>query len=121
VAVWQQHDGTHDNAWTNRYDAGLGSWGTAELLETVDTDARTPLAGMDDNGNTLVVWSQSQLQARHHLTVGGWQATAPIGGGDPLAMDVNGVGQAVVVSVRQTFNSTTPLFTDAVWAVNFTP
>src|SRR5512141_2873767 len=42
LAVWQQHDGTRYNLWSNRYTAGAG-WGGAALIETDNiSDATDP-------------------------------------------------------------------------------
>ena len=59
IAVWQQHDGTRNNIWSNRYTQGTG-WGTAELIETDNTwNAFFPQVGIDSNGNAVAVWRQS--------------------------------------------------------------
>ena len=59
IAVWSQSDGTRANIWANRYSPG-DEWSTAEPIETNDTgDALGPQLGMDDNGNAVAVWSQS--------------------------------------------------------------
>jgi hypothetical protein len=59
AAVWEQHDGTRYNIWSNRYVAGTG-WGTAELVETDNTgDAGRPQVAVDPNRNAVAVWRQS--------------------------------------------------------------
>jgi uncharacterized membrane-anchored protein len=59
VAVWQQHDGTRNNIWSNRYRAATGRWGTAELIETDAGDARNPQVAADSSGNAVAVWFQN--------------------------------------------------------------
>ena len=58
VAVWQQHDGTCFNIWSNRYTAATGRWGTAELIETDAWDAYDPQVAVDSSGNAVAVWFQ---------------------------------------------------------------
>jgi len=59
VAVWYQADGAgHDDIWGNCYIAGKG-WGTAELIETSTGDAENPQVAVDENGNAVAVWQQS--------------------------------------------------------------
>lgn len=62
TAVWQQHDGTRKNIWTNRQLAGM-AWGTAMLIETDDADARDPQIAAGD-GKAVVVWLQGDGAAR---------------------------------------------------------
>ncbi len=60
TAVWEQSDGARYNIWANRYVAGAGSWGTAELLETDDTgNAQNHAVAVDGSGNAVAVWQQS--------------------------------------------------------------
>jgi hypothetical protein len=59
LAVWHQSDGTRYNIWSNRYVAGSG-WQSAQLIETDNTgNAGSPQIAMDDAGNALAVWWQS--------------------------------------------------------------
>ncbi len=59
VAVWKQNDGTRDNIWSNRYVAGTGLWGTAELIEADAGSASSPQVAVDSSGNAVAVWAQS--------------------------------------------------------------
>jgi hypothetical protein len=59
IAVWYQSDGTRDNIWANRFDAGSGAWGTAQVIETEDGNAQFPHIAVDGSGNALAVWQQS--------------------------------------------------------------
>ncbi len=79
LAVWAQSDGLRDNIWSNRYAAGIG-WGIAELVETDDGAATAPRVGIDDSGNALAVWAQSDglrdnLWSNRYVAGSGW-ATA---------------------------------------------
>lgn len=59
LAVWQQFDGIRYNIWANRYING-SVWGTATLIESDDTaDASWPQVGVDNSGNAIAVWQQS--------------------------------------------------------------
>jgi hypothetical protein len=77
IAVWNQHDGTRENIWANRYVAGTG-WGTAELIETDNAGyAFNPEVAIDPNGNAVVVWNQfdgtrNNLWANRYAAGTGW-------------------------------------------------
>ena len=59
TAVWLQSDGTRDNVWANRFVVGSG-WGTPQLIENDNAGAAVdPQVGVDDAGNAIAVWSQS--------------------------------------------------------------
>jgi FG-GAP-like repeat len=66
IAVWQQMDGpfpSTPHVFANRYAAGTG-WGTAQLLETEQTDdAWNPTIGMDGYGNAVAAWYQYNQSA----------------------------------------------------------
>ena len=107
LAVWQQADSTRDNIWANRYTVGTG-WGVAVLIETDDTrSALIPQIAIDDNGNAIAVWFQSDgirdnIWANHYTADIGWDtaemietdntgsATSP-----QIAFDSNGNALAV--------------------------
>ena len=64
VAVWSHSDGSRYNIWANRFD-GTG-WGTPEVIQSVAQNGVYPSGNAtffdiatDDNGNVVVVWSQS--------------------------------------------------------------
>jgi hypothetical protein len=60
IAVWQQSDSTRNNIWANRYQASGDIWGTAELIETDNTNTATrPRIALDSSGNAIAVWQQS--------------------------------------------------------------
>ncbi len=77
IAVWHQFDGTRNNIWANRYIADSG-WGTAELIETDDTEnARFPQIAVDAAGNAIVVWHQfdgarNNIWANRYIADSGW-------------------------------------------------
>ncbi len=59
IAVWQQHDGTRNSIYANRYTASSNSWALAALIETDDAGrAARPQISIDSDGNALVVWLQ---------------------------------------------------------------
>ena len=58
IAVWRQFDGSRYSIWANRFD-GSG-WSGAERLESDNTgNASAPQIAVDNNGNALAVWFQS--------------------------------------------------------------
>lgn len=58
LAVWIQNDGVRYNIWANRF-SDL-SWGNAELIEVDDIgDALSARIAVDNNGNAIAVWRQS--------------------------------------------------------------
>ncbi|WP_339672576.1 Ig-like domain-containing protein [Dasania marina] len=77
LAVWVQSNGVQDSIWANRYTA-IDGWGTAALIETNDAGpAATPQLAIDDDGNVLVVWSQSNgsvasVWANRYTVGAGW-------------------------------------------------
>lgn len=59
VAVWSQSDGVRSRIWFNRYEPGIG-WSEAMLLGPASAhDAYSPDVGIDDQGNAIVVWHQT--------------------------------------------------------------
>lgn len=59
VSVWSQATGTRISIWSARYLRGTG-WGAARLIEHDETgDAGFANVGMDDKGNAIAVWQQS--------------------------------------------------------------
>lgn len=92
VAVWEEHDGTHYNIWSNRFDP-LAGWSTATLVETNDSgSAVSPQVVLDGDGNALVVWQQSDgvrenIWARRFVSDTGWSAATLI--------ETNDAGDAV--------------------------
>src|SRR5437870_2021501 len=60
IAVWAQGNSTGVlSIWANRYDVESGSWGTPTLLETSSQDASETWVAMDNSGNAMAVWRQS--------------------------------------------------------------
>lgn len=58
IAVWHQFDGMRNNIWANRYDAALGRWESAQIIEVADGDAVQPDVGIDATGSAWAIWSQ---------------------------------------------------------------
>jgi hypothetical protein len=79
VTVWQQSDATRTNIWANRYAAGSG-WGGAALIETDDAgDAANPMVAIDNDGNAVAVWQQSDatrtnIWTNRYAAGGNWDA-----------------------------------------------
>ncbi|MGI9318418.1 MAG: Ig-like domain-containing protein, partial [bacterium] len=59
-AVWWQSDGIQTNIYANRYVAGTDSWGASGVVVSDNLDnAQLPQIAIDDSGNAMAVWSQS--------------------------------------------------------------
>lgn len=76
MAVWTQWEGTSNNIWANRYVKG-GGWETAKLIDTASYDAYLPQVAMDQSGNAIAVWYQSNgtayhIQAARYAAATGW-------------------------------------------------
>jgi Bacterial Ig-like domain len=92
IAVWSQH-GPPFSIWAARHDAGTGQWQAARLIEQDDAGAATlPRIAMDDAGNALAVWQQSDgvhaqvWASRYHGCIDTWET--------PLRLDVSQTGEA---------------------------
>ena len=82
MAVWHQSDGTRYNIWANRY-TGTG-WSTAVEVDSDDTgDAEYPHVDMNDSGDAVAVWQQSDgsiysIWANQYTSGSGWQGAEVI-------------------------------------------
>jgi hypothetical protein len=109
VAAWSQLDGSRFSVWGSRGSAA-GTWGTAQLLETMDELGRVdgnPRIAVAPQGDALVVWQASGgtlvnrgTWTNRYTAGGGWgtasQLVSVSGGSAPdIAMDAN--GNAVMV------------------------
>ena len=68
IAVWEQFDGTRMDIRANRYLAGAG-WLGATTVDDADAFVSRPHAAIDDAGNVLVVWHQSELGTVYDVVV----------------------------------------------------
>jgi hypothetical protein len=101
IVVWQQAW----QVWARRYDAGTDAWEAPGPIESNPDDAMTPHVAMDDNGNGIALWVQtegfsSSLWAnRYDATIGGWgtpqMVAASVVGQHQITM--TGAGDAFVV------------------------
>ncbi len=85
LVVWEQDaPGPRFDIWANRYDAGTGLWGTAELIETDNAGfAQRPQLAFDGSGNALAVWEQGDgtrrnIWANRYVAGTGWGTAAMI-------------------------------------------
>ena len=93
IAVWQRTalPLVGGDIWVNRYAAGTG-WGTAQLLETDAVNgAANPDVAMDEAGNALAVWQQSDgsrvnIWTASYTLDAGWSA--------PQLLETNDAGDA---------------------------
>jgi hypothetical protein len=110
IVTWQQFtSATRFDLWARIYDPTSG-WGTAARVEDVPDTLGVSRAGIDSNGNAIVVWAQAGTNGRFSLfanrfAVGsGWGARQSlesnefIGGGDAdPRIAVSRSGDAIVV------------------------
>jgi hypothetical protein len=111
LASWSQYDGTRYNAWANRFVPGTG-WASAQLIETdnggtASSGAAGPHVAIDNAGNVIVVWSQSDgtrtnIWANRFVPGSGWGAahlieTDNAGNGASPRVDLDAAGNAVAV------------------------
>lgn len=58
IVVWVQNDGTEASIWANRWVRDSG-WGTAELIETIDSGSSLyPTVFVNPSGEAVVAWRQ---------------------------------------------------------------
>ena len=111
VAVWHESDGTTLNIYANRYALATG-WGTPQRINpgiALET-AQQPHVAIDDNGNAIAVWMQSDfarnrsandIWASRYTAQAGWSAPVLIessfadAGSPRVSMD--GAGNAIAV------------------------
>jgi hypothetical protein len=79
-AGWRQSAGVYSHSCVNRYDAGSGTWGTAQQLDTIaNTGNGWPELAVDASGNAVAIWAgeptflagRSALFARRYAS-GSW-------------------------------------------------
>ncbi len=73
TVVWQQHDGTRNSIWANRYLVGTG-WQTPEVIETIgDENSYYAKADVDNDGNVIVVWAKdNKVWSNRYSINDGW-------------------------------------------------
>ena len=59
MALWKQFNGVSFDIWASRFDVGSGRWRRATLMETSSEDASEPWVALDNSGNAMAVWRQS--------------------------------------------------------------
>lgn len=107
MVVWSQVDGTRSNIWANRYDKTVNAWGTAQLIETNNTeDAHSRGVGMDQYGNAIATWQQQVNGSNYTIWTNRYSAST-MTWGTPLRMDTSSAGDAFIphVSVNQSGNA----------------
>jgi phosphodiesterase/alkaline phosphatase D-like protein len=60
VVVWKQSDGIRYNIWANQFSSTTQNWSSPTLIEFNDAgDVSDPYLAMNETGNALAVWEQS--------------------------------------------------------------
>lgn len=102
IVVWYQSDGTADSIYASRYDAASGTWGSAQLIESITETCWFPQVVIDPDGDAIAVWTTwSELHTnRYDVVTGEWGIAAPIAsvrslGYPEIAVDAS--GNAMVV------------------------
>lgn len=108
TAVWARSDGGPLDIWANRC-SGDGQWGTPRGIEQDDAgDARSPRVGVDDLGNAIVVWEQSDgsvfdVWSNRYASGEGWGATPSrvenFDAGDATDPDIGVAGSGDAIAV----------------------
>jgi len=90
IAVWEQGNGTDNDAVARRYVAATDTWGTPTLLETLEDDVAYVRIVVDASGNALALWMQaltyngtpSIFSTRYDAATGSWSTAAVIENSD---------------------------------------
>ena len=107
VTVWTHSNGAEADLFANRYDATVGSWGSAEPIEGAAGTASIPELGIDREGNTLAIWTQTNgtetgvFANRYDTTAGSWGSAEAIhshpGSASMPRLAVDALGDAIAV------------------------
>lgn len=128
LAVWRQHDGTHDSIMVNHYTDGSG-WGSAESIESEDNgDAYKPQVAMDNNGNAFVAWQQGSSTSTNimanHYSDGFWGEAELIESGAHNAhkpqVGISANGDAIAVWIQSDgaqFSIMSNRYTAGAWGI----
>lgn len=120
IAVWVEFDGLKNEIYANQFEPGKG-WSGAVIIDKDTTgDVFNPHVAMDNHGNGIAVWEQSDgaklnIVANGFTFGAGWgdnpnvfATTVPGGSFMPrIAMDVNG---DLAIVVWEQFDSATVVF-----------
>ena len=88
IVVWLQPEGNSDSVYVSRYDFAVDTWTTPAVVENLALPASDTRAVLDDNGNALVVWVQSDgvqpsiYAARYYDVLTDWGAPVLLESGD---------------------------------------
>lgn len=75
IAVWAKRDsGNIANIWAARYSYTDKQWQTAVKIENSDNTTDTPQVAMDQNGNALAVWQQTDTDIEEQNGENIWAA-----------------------------------------------
>ena len=107
IAVWSQTDGATNNIYVNRYNGTTGTWGGAQLLESGSGSADNPQVAIDNQGNAMAVWTQSDgvtnniYARRFTIATGTWGIAqlieSGVGYADSPQVGVDNQGNAMAV------------------------
>lgn len=98
-AVWTQFDGVSGSVWAARYQPSSG-WGAQELLERIEEHADSPQIAVDDQGNAVAIWPQTDLVLHFNIWSARW--TAAGGWQPPTLVELNELSGAADVRIAMT-------------------
>lgn len=121
VCVWLQREGEVEDVWAAQYDAITQTWGAGTVIEGEANTAGPPNIAVDDSGNAIAVWHQSDgirdniWASRYNALMDSWTPAElieglDVGGAASPRVGVDANGNAVVVWVQ--FDGTQ----NSVWA-----
>jgi hypothetical protein len=91
VVVWEQTHAGQVSIAGNRYAALSALWGTATYIDNATTPASSPAVTLDNAGNAIAVWQQSDGTA-----LNAWASRAGVGAGwQTTPMRLGGLGSNV--------------------------
>ncbi len=103
-AGWQQSS-SPAQGWMSRYNVASKTWAVPARFESGTQAVSNIEIDVDGAGDALFVWVQGPLQTRWYMAASGWvAATSLTGGPTDLSLDVNGIGNAVIVSSQEPYN-----------------
>jgi hypothetical protein len=108
VVVWAQYDSPSISVWAKHYDARTSRWGASRRIEHEDAShAIEPRVAMDEAGNAIAVWQQSddtrhQVWASRYQAGTGWEEPVRLSASDTAdaygpRVAMNHAGAAIVV------------------------
>ena len=126
IAVWTQHDGTRNNAWTNRYTAATTSWGTTpELIESDDLQNMSVeqiVFDVNDNAMVIGLAGTKSIWSNRYTAGGAWEAAHSIIGSHGYSAGVPSIAVDIIGNVMAVWDgrSTSASYNTDIWSRRYT-